>query len=145
MRLREDEWTSEMKEVVCLAQRMFDHRGVRLSKIAIVRHFKKVGGDYAAMVSGQTLGFNHASNLRYYWDLSNRDNLKYMISLISHEMAHVADGGNCGCGHYNPGFRNHMEDSIGIFTALALDDPDFFKPVITDDGLRHASYRGVVE
>lgn len=141
MRLRKDEWTPEMKEVVCLAQRMFTHREVNLGEIDIVRHPKNKGGHYAALVQGGALTFNLSTITKNNWDLREPRVLKYMISIISHEMAHVADKSDCGCGHFNPRFRDHMENSIGIFTVLALDDPDFFKPVITDDGLRHASYR----
>ena len=143
MRLREDEWTWEMKEVVCLAQRMFDAREVMLSEITIVRHTKRDGGAYSALVSygpgWVKLVFN-VCNIRQ-WDLRDRDTLKRMISLISHEMAHIADKSDCGCGHYNPGFRNHMEGSIGFFAALALDEPDFFNASIAKDSVRHAGLR----
>lgn len=127
MRLREDEWTVEMKRVACLTKRMCDYRGVSLHGVSIVKHLKKHGGRYAALAGGGRITFNLSTLGKDAFDLTDDARLSYMVSLISHEMAHLATG--CSCddgGHYNPRFRDHMERSIGEFTVLALRDRSFF-------------------
>ena len=142
MRLREDEWTDGMKQVACLAIRMFEHRNVPLTEITIVRHAKKNGGTYAATYGSGMLTFNLNTLGRRWFDMEN--NLNDVVRLIVHEMSHRKSRiTGRAVRHDEPCFYKHIERSAGEFVEMAFTNKAFFKPVIKVNQLKAvASYRG---
>jgi len=85
------------------------------------------------MSANGTMSFN-ISTLGKKW-FNMKTHLSSIVSLISHEMAH-----DKAINHYDSAFYNDIEASAGIFTALALDQPDFFAPNADYNDLKYASY-----
>jgi hypothetical protein len=121
---------------------MAQHRNVGLRAIDIVRHSRATGGCYNALTHGDDIIFNLSVLGHSRFNLEDDQSLMKMISLISHEMAHIATGMD-ESGHYDPKFRDHMQDSIGIFTVLAMQDPSFFRPDLDQDILEEFIVSGV--
>jgi len=142
MRLREDEWTDGMKQVACLAIRMFELRGVALTDLCIVRHQVSRGGRYSAKYGNGHLTFNLNTLGRKWFDMET--NLTQIVELLVHEMAHRTGRiSKKPIRHDQPEFYKHIEDSAGIFVKKALTEKSFFKPVIKANTLKLvASYCG---